>query len=61
MTDDNAEERARVSRRRLLTGTGLALGVAALSEAARAQETGPSAPDTPPPPEDPDFHPGDPG
>jgi len=47
------EDRAGVSRRRLLTGSGLALGMAALAGAASAQETDPPA-------EDPDFHEGDP-
>ena len=41
---------ARLSRRRLLTGTGLALGAAAIASTAGAQETPPEATS------DPDFH-----
>lgn len=62
MTDRTSEDGARLSRRRLLAGSGLVLGVAAMSEAARAQEPPTSAAPAaePPPPEDPDFHDGDP-
>lgn len=58
MSENAGEDGARLSRRRLLAGSGLALGVAALSEVARAQE--PAAPEPPLQPEDPDFYDGDP-
>jgi isopenicillin-N epimerase len=54
MGPDEELDTAGFSRRRLLTGSGLALGVAAIAGAARAQEADPAAP------ADPDFHEGDP-
>ena len=58
MTEGASEDGAALSRRRLLTGSGLALGVVALGDAARAQD--PAAGDPPAAPEDPDFYDGDP-
>lgn len=54
MGDLNGEQGVDLDRRRLLGGSGVALGLLAAASVARAQEAEPAHPT------DPDFHPGDP-